>query len=121
MKQHHKVAAVIASGIVGVGAISVPAASATERPAAAQHAAGIQAAHAMEKVISRGRLAVYKRPTTKSGIAGWLKSGQIISIRCWDEGGRVHGNRRWYRIAKPSGWVSAYYIRATRGRPARHC
>ncbi|WP_131738467.1 SH3 domain-containing protein [Actinomadura roseirufa] len=120
MKQHHKVAAVLASAVVGAGALGVPAASAAERPAAVQHVVGTYALP-KGKVISRHRLAIRLRPTTRSKKVGSLRPGAIVDIKCWVNGQSVGGVRRWYRlgISTPE-WVSGRYIKIIKGR-VTHC
>ncbi|MDI5961945.1 SH3 domain-containing protein [Streptomyces sp. SL13] len=63
------------------------------------------------RVTANGGLFVRARPDTGSRVVGWHAQGSIVSIKCKENGGNVHGNRLWYQLSDHTfGWSSARYI-----------
>jgi len=63
------------------------------------------------KVIARSGLNVRQQPTSGSAVTGFYRSGQIIDLTCRKLGQPVDGNRAWYRVTMPKGWVAARYVK----------
>lgn len=64
------------------------------------------------KVISRTGLKVRSGPGQNHKVVGFLKSGQIVKIRCKVNGQWINGNPRWYKLANGHYmWASARYIK----------
>ncbi|MWA08435.1 SH3 domain-containing protein [Streptomyces sp. BA2] len=64
------------------------------------------------KVISKAGVNVRQKPTSNSRITGAYRSGQTIDLICRKAGQPVAGNRTWYRVKTPQGWVTARYVKA---------
>ncbi|MFF1695462.1 SH3 domain-containing protein [Streptomyces sp. NPDC058257] len=64
------------------------------------------------KVISKAGVHVRQQPTSNSRITGAYRSGQTIDLICRKAGQPVGGNRTWYKVKTPQGWVTARYVKA---------
>ncbi|MGW7066744.1 SH3 domain-containing protein [Streptomyces sp. NPDC054855] len=64
------------------------------------------------KVISKTGVNVRQKPASNSRITGAYRSGQTIALICRKAGQPVAGNRTWYRVKTPQGWVTARYVKA---------
>lgn len=64
------------------------------------------------KVNSKVGVNVRKQPTSNSAITGAYRNGQVINLVCSKAGQSVGGNRTWYRVTTPPGWVTARYVKA---------
>ncbi|MFD3579884.1 SH3 domain-containing protein [Streptomyces sp. NPDC058644] len=63
-------------------------------------------------VTSKTGLNVRKQPTSGSAVTGAYRSRQTIDLICKKAGQPVGGNRTWYQVKTPKGWVSARYVKA---------
>ncbi|GGV24753.1 hypothetical protein GCM10010277_05210 [Streptomyces longisporoflavus] len=63
-------------------------------------------------VTSKVGLFVRRQPTSASPVAGTVRYRQTIDLVCKKAGQPVAGNRTWYRVAMPKGWVTARYVKA---------
>ncbi|WP_187438250.1 SH3 domain-containing protein [Actinomadura decatromicini] len=121
MQRQYKIATVLLAGVVGTGVVT-PVALASPLPATAGPVASVAInAYPKGRVISRHRLAIRAKPTTRSAILGHLNPGQVVDIKCWALGQKIGNTRRWYRlgISTPE-WVSGRYIKIIKGR-VTHC
>ncbi|MDL4777372.1 MULTISPECIES: hypothetical protein [Thermomonosporaceae] len=118
--------AMAAAVVTGMGMTPATASTVPARQAAVQSSTVAAPAarvdhYAKGKVTSRGRLAIRAMPTTHSRRLGWLRSGQIVDIKCWTWGESVKGDRRWYRLGiSTKEWVAGRYIRIVKGK-VPHC
>ncbi|MEU3739901.1 SH3 domain-containing protein [Streptomyces sp. NPDC032198] len=64
------------------------------------------------KVISKTGVHVRQQPSSSSRITGAYRSGQTIDLICRKVGQPVGGNRTWYQVKTPKGWVTARYVKA---------
>ncbi|WP_371525059.1 SH3 domain-containing protein [Streptomyces sp. NBC_01283] len=64
------------------------------------------------KVISKTGVHVRQQPTSSSRITGAYRKGQSIDLICRKVGQPVGGNRTWYQVKTPKGWVTARYVKA---------
>ncbi|MFG2651324.1 SH3 domain-containing protein [Streptomyces sp. NPDC048436] len=64
------------------------------------------------KVSSKLGINVRKQPTSKSAVTGAFRKGQTIDLICRKAGQPVGGNRTWYQVKIPKGWVAARYVKA---------
>lgn len=111
-------AGMVATAALTLGALtatpSLAAADSEGRKAEAAPVADVQHGYPYRgKVL--GNSSVYKRakPTTRSHILGWVKSGSIVRIQCKVIGQNVLGNNRWYRVPVRGGghgYMSARYV-----------
>ncbi|WP_369211586.1 SH3 domain-containing protein [Streptomyces flavofungini] len=62
-------------------------------------------------VISKTGLKVRQRPTSNSKVTGVYRTGRSIDLLCKRAGQDVGGNRTWYRVTAPQGWVTARYVK----------
>ncbi|MFC4055102.1 SH3 domain-containing protein [Actinomadura syzygii] len=124
MQRQYKIATVLLAGVVGAGVVA-PVAQASSPQATSGLVAspfgGVVNAYPKGRVISRHRLAIRAKPTTRSAILGHLNPGQIVDIKCWSRGQKIGNTRTWYRlgISTPE-WVSGRYIKIIKGR-VTHC
>lgn len=63
-------------------------------------------------VTSKAGLFVRRQPTSNSAVVGAYRYRQTINVICKKAGQPVVGNRIWYRVNKPTGWVTARYVKA---------
>ncbi|MFA1550241.1 SH3 domain-containing protein [Actinomadura chokoriensis] len=124
MERHYKIATVLLAGVTGTGLVS-PAALASAPKATSgvveRPAGGVINAYPKGKVISRHRLTIRAKPTTRSKALGSLKPGAVVDIKCWSRGQKIGNTRVWYRlgISTPE-WVSGRYIKIIKGK-VTHC
>ncbi|MGW0908587.1 SH3 domain-containing protein [Streptomyces sp. NPDC002853] len=62
-------------------------------------------------VVSKAGLYVRKQPTSKSAVAGAYRNKQTIDLICKKAGQPIGGNRTWYQVKTPKGWVTARYVK----------
>lgn len=63
-------------------------------------------------VTSKAGVNVRKQPTSRSAVTGAYRSGQTIGLVCRKAGQPVGGNRVWYQVKSPKGWVTARFVKA---------
>ncbi|MFI6090668.1 SH3 domain-containing protein [Streptomyces sp. NPDC051218] len=63
-------------------------------------------------VTSKAGLFVRRQPTSNSPATGTYRYRQTIALVCKKAGQPVAGNRTWYRVNVPKGWVTARYVKA---------
>ncbi|MGW6318111.1 SH3 domain-containing protein [Streptomyces sp. NPDC055099] len=63
-------------------------------------------------VTSKAGLFVRRQPTSNSAVVGAYRYRQTINVVCKKAGQPVFGNRTWYRVNVPKGWVTARYAKA---------
>ncbi|CAM5366257.1 hypothetical protein SALBM135S_08504 [Streptomyces alboniger] len=64
------------------------------------------------KVTAKAGLNVRRAPTSNSAVTGSYSSGQVVDLLCRKLGQPVGGNRVWYQVTAPKGWVTAHYVKA---------
>ncbi|MFD8607966.1 SH3 domain-containing protein [Streptomyces sp. NPDC059631] len=103
-------------------AVSAAASNTSSAPAArpAHHvnhgATHGRSAHAYGRVVThRYPLLVRSGPGTGYRVAGRLRAGSVVALRCRTNGSSVRGTHQWYRLAQSRGYVSAHYVRVVRG------
>ncbi|WAL99198.1 SH3 domain-containing protein [Streptomyces sp. Je 1-369] len=63
-------------------------------------------------VTSRIGVNVRQYPTSNSKIVGSYRYRQVIDLVCKKTNGQpVNGNRVWYKVNKPNGWVTARFVK----------
>ncbi|MEU8960025.1 SH3 domain-containing protein [Streptomyces sp. NPDC048518] len=63
-------------------------------------------------VTAKAGIHVRQRPTTASRTTGTYRKNQAIALLCKKAGQPVGGNRTWYQVKTPQGWVAARYVKA---------
>ncbi|AYA20556.1 SH3 domain-containing protein [Streptomyces alfalfae] len=63
------------------------------------------------KVIARTGLKVRQQPNSDSAVTGFFRSGEVIDLTCRKMGQPVGGNRTWYQVSMPKGYVAARYVK----------
>ncbi|MGW6058074.1 hypothetical protein [Streptomyces sp. NPDC055189] len=66
------------------------------------------------KGIVTSKLGVHVRqlPTSNSRATGTYRYRQVVGLLCKKAGQPVAGNRTWYQVNMPKGWVTARYVKA---------
>lgn len=63
-------------------------------------------------VTSRLGVNVRQYPTSNSKVVGTYRYKQVIDLVCKKTNGQpVNGNRVWYKVNKPNGWVTARFVK----------
>ncbi|MEV0123795.1 SH3 domain-containing protein [Streptomyces sp. NPDC050703] len=70
------------------------------------------------KVIAKTGLKVRQQPTSNSAVTGFYSSGETVHLMCRKPGQPVGGNRTWYQVGMPKGWIAARYVKTAGPVPA---